>query len=415
MLLRAASILVILVSLRPADREARVAMIIANAPVIATTDHAAEDMSDLEPLREILRDVRVVSLGEPTHGDGAAFEMKVRLIRFLHEQMGFEVLAWESGLAECEVAQSAMVDGRSAAEALEDAVFPIWTRSAQVQPLFAMMDRWREQGRPLTTTGFDCQLSGGESTAARIMSLIDPALVVADRGQLASGLASFSSLDERGLRELREIASALAERPTDARTAHILRNIGDFSLMRAAALSARPGCDERAAVIRERAMARTLIWLASERWPQRRIIVWAASSHMTFRSRGIEFRESDGSWRWDTDVWEPMGNAVRAALGPALYTICPIAYEGSWATAFRSEPITLAPAPTDSFDDLCHASGRSALLLDLRGLSRTEEGAWLRERLVARPRGYAPMRACWPESCDAFLFIDRMTPSARAP
>ena len=40
-----------------------------------------------------------------------------------------------------------------------------------------------------------------------------------------------------------------------------------------------------------------------------------------------------------------------------------------------------------------------------------EGGAWLRERLVARPRGYAPMRADWGEVCDAFFFTDQMFPS----
>lgn len=41
----------------------------------------------------------------------------------------------------------------------------------------------------------------------------------------------------------------------------------------------------------------------------------------------------------------------------------------------------------------------------------SDHSAWLRDRLVARPRGDAPMRANWAEVCDGFFFTDVMFPS----
>ena len=53
---------------------------------------------DLIFLKEVLKDKRIVLLGEQSHGDGATFEAKVRLIKFLHQELGFTILSFESGL-----------------------------------------------------------------------------------------------------------------------------------------------------------------------------------------------------------------------------------------------------------------------------------------------------------------------------
>ncbi len=55
-----------------------------------------------------------------------------------------------------------------------------------------------------------------------------------------------------------------------------------------------------------------------------------------------------------------------------------------------------------------HRAGLKQAFVDLRGLP---PGHWLRERQVARPVSYAPMRADWSQVYDGLLFIDTMTPS----
>ena len=59
------------------------------------------DFSDLQGLRAALGPHRVVLLGEHSHGDGAAFAVKSRLVAFLHQNLGFDVLALEAPIYDC--------------------------------------------------------------------------------------------------------------------------------------------------------------------------------------------------------------------------------------------------------------------------------------------------------------------------
>ena len=62
------------------------------------TPVADADTTDLQPLKEIFGDARIVGLGESTHGTREFFQLKHRLVRFLVEEMGFRTFAIEAGL-----------------------------------------------------------------------------------------------------------------------------------------------------------------------------------------------------------------------------------------------------------------------------------------------------------------------------
>src|SRR5262245_11525127 len=63
-----------------------------HAVSIRSIDVKDDDFSDLEPLMAAIGTSRVVQMGEPSHGAGSAFAAKARLIKFLHQRMGFDVL-----------------------------------------------------------------------------------------------------------------------------------------------------------------------------------------------------------------------------------------------------------------------------------------------------------------------------------
>jgi len=70
------------------DKDSFSQWIKSNAHEIKTVD-ADNGFEDLQPFKRILKDVRVVALGEATHGTSEFFRMKHRMLEFLVKEMGF--------------------------------------------------------------------------------------------------------------------------------------------------------------------------------------------------------------------------------------------------------------------------------------------------------------------------------------
>lgn len=63
---------------------------------------AGNGFTDLLALKTILKDVKIVGLGETTHGTHEIFLLKHRLLEFLVIEMGFTTFAIEAGYASCQ-------------------------------------------------------------------------------------------------------------------------------------------------------------------------------------------------------------------------------------------------------------------------------------------------------------------------
>src|SRR5262249_24763985 len=152
------------------DSETRVAWLKAHAAPLRSIAPDDADFADLEPFGRAIGDTRIVMLGEQSHGDGATFHAKTRLIRFLHDRCGFDVVAFEGGLYDCHKAWKTLLAGKTPPErAVGNGVFAIWTQSEQVRPLIAYLDQRSKSAPPLELAGFDCQFTA----EASMVSLVD--------------------------------------------------------------------------------------------------------------------------------------------------------------------------------------------------------------------------------------------------
>jgi erythromycin esterase len=156
-------------------------------------------------------------------------------------------------------------------------------------------------------------------------------------------------------------------------------------------------------------MGEQLVWLARERFPGRKIVVWMHSGHAARGLAGVEVPSPVHARLYRT--LKPAGAVAHAALGDELYTVGVIAYQGQFATVFRERPEELLRPTEGSLEDLLHRTGLAHAFLDLRRAGRLPQ--WLGGPLIARPIGYKEMRVQWPEVFDGLLFLDRMDVSEK--
>lgn len=115
------------------------------------------EITDLYFLKEELKDVQVVMLGENTHFDGNVFEMKTKIVQYLHQEMGFTTIAFESGIYDLWKAQKSISEGQNVKEALSNSLFSIWAKRNEFQNF---IEYYNQNKKDLKIFGFDYQITG---------------------------------------------------------------------------------------------------------------------------------------------------------------------------------------------------------------------------------------------------------------
>ncbi len=113
-------------------------------------------------------------LGESAHGTAEFSTAKTRLIKFLHREMGFDVVAFESSMSGCDAANR-RIGALPPVLVMRSCAFGTW-HTQEALGLFEYLDAERRAGRRLDLAGFDIQNSSGygrQAIAARFEVLLE--------------------------------------------------------------------------------------------------------------------------------------------------------------------------------------------------------------------------------------------------
>ncbi len=145
------------------------------------------------------------------------------------------------------------------------------------------------------------------------------------------------------------------------------------------------------------------MWLANERYPKEKIIVWAATAH---NARALStIKTSDPRLARLYSGWAPMGEIARKTLGDGLYSLAFLSHSGEAARYFAKAATPLVSSH-DSLEDLFARASFQIAFLDFR---HPPSGArWLHTPLTAKFLGHTEMQADWTRVVDGVMFLERM-------
>lgn len=253
---------------------------------------------DLQPLKEIIGNARVVGFGESSHGQREIFQMKHRVFEFLVEQMGFTVFvmeeAWPIGFEVNEYVLHGKGDIRTAAGNLHT----IWN----TEEVYALIRWMREYNadpahtRKVKFYGMDLSSSKGaadmvaeyisridKTSAQKVLTVLKPLRSKRVWAELYDYDDILSRTLRNNLKDLFQLFGAQKEEYIKASSRQewsLMRQhvkyLGNFTDY---ALSGRTS-DIDAINVRDRGMADTVNWILENEPPGVRVALWAHNFHV---------------------------------------------------------------------------------------------------------------------------------------
>ena len=380
------------------------------------------DFSDLNGLRTAIGGARIVLLGEQTHGEASTFLAKTRLIRFLHEKMGFDVLAFESGFYDCARIWENVQQGGALSQEVVGSLFYMYATSVQMGPLFDYVQGELHGAHPLVLTGFESQHTGVKAKTqlfddfGRFLTRLSPAAVDEDWWLFRRvSLATFNSRDfrpapEEKARFFRKLSSLQRLLTDGGRVTDSLTNSTGFwrevvNSIESQATRYWGMVQGNEGSVRDAQMARNLTWLAEKAYPGKKIIVWAHNGHI---AKGMGSLAGGRAPANPEDEFVPMGATIHRSFGSKAYCIGFSGSEGTYMNYVNDQIVTVAPRPAASIEGTLAAAGSTYAFLDYRRASGE-----LRKPQDGTLRDYQSVKGVWPELFDGLFFIARVYPVER--
>lgn len=356
-----------------------------------------ENFCEMGNLEEILKEQRIIGLGEATHGTREFFRLKNRILRFLVEELGFRLLALEANFTE-------MLEIDKYIRNHDGDPMPfsrqwIW-KTKEMLSIIEWLKDFNETRVPedqVRFYGFDIQTARrSASFLVDYLERVDPEYVNTVREHLdllaKQGLQLYKAgIEEAKLAPARRIVSDLRATMESRRSDYLSKSsepLWEFASQHLTVLEQATtfgeevqGCDglfnENALCFREKAMANNIEWVLDHEQTES-IAIWAHNEHVN------KIKTTSGGYNV-----ESMGNHLANTFGDEYYAIAFEFGKGDFLARGKSDTeggeykkrkCTLSNSLANTISTRFDSIGHSPLFLDFRGIKDDSVvGHWLNQ------------------------------------
>jgi erythromycin esterase-like protein len=354
---------------------------------------------DFSFLTRELQNTRIAVLGEQLHWDGTTFVMKEKIIRYLHENLNFDVVLYEAGLYDMwqmTIQQDSLNP--------KTGLYPFWWNNEETKSLWEYYENEK-----ISLGGFDIQPTGDIPDSVRINNLANYLTVnnlnlnnyphfldfSKDMLRYMTWWDVFAKQFSAGqkdsiLIEMKEITLKIKQTANPAMEDKIYYRYLSGLTQRFESISSNPEAGSPARMqVRDSLMADNLIWLADSIYPCKKIIVWTSNIHAIHPAKVS-----------DDFSWKTMGQYLKKHYADSIYTVV----FSSFGRLDKSGSL-YDKMGNKSLEYLIHTTGNQCAGIRFDDIDST---SFLNKKFVSGINQGVNQNAGWSSMLDLYIFIDTM-------
>lgn len=314
------------------------------------------------------------------------------MIKYLHEEMGYDVLAFESGFAEANAVYQ-NIDDLTARQAMKKAISNVWS-TEDVEELFQYIKEQKEKGTPLILTGFDIQIPWDASTATfaifanEWIGKLNPEI-----GKLQQ-VAPKASYDVNLLEKLIKIR-------IDTLKTYIPNQVKEEL-----SIPPQPVFSDFSYYSRDQKMGKNLAWLSEMQFKNNKIIVWGHNYHI--RKQDSKMLKADPY----PIPFPNMMDVMPKYLKNQMYSMGLYTYSGSSLGSDNDGPFHVNEKhAANSIEEIVKSAQHPQVFVNLKGEENRPETSWMYMPIIGLHWGQKEEIMIPNQQYDGILWLEHITPS----
>ena len=385
-------------------------------------DPSSTSFQDLEYLGKAIENKRIIILGEQEHGDGSTFAAKARLVKYLHEKLGYNVLTFESDMISMnEVWKQVTTDKKDLAKAISQNIYPVWTNCEQANIVFQYIVTEYQKGSTIKLGGFDNQITGVAAFKSLKALLGDSlqkynsAFYIAHsdffKRQLDTALSLLSRSFTLNQAETKvfyqSFISSLAIINGELFSLHsqISQSVESILSFYKQLLLRDTDHDLESSQVRDAQMASNLKWLVSNKYLHEKIIVWAANTHI------IRNNDTDLNKKYKIPFSMGQNFTKDSSIAKQTYIIGFTGYSGISQRAFGNMPaINISKSKKNSLESWVNETGHESAFINFQQFQKSEIA---QQAFTMNFINWLDAKSEWINAYDGVIYIQETIPCAK--